>query len=105
MNWDKLKEGFCPKCGGMLSNVQPIMECEWGDFTIKKEKYLDLIKGKESTAYKKKKKEWEKIKRYKLKKKEKQQKSAELQNKEKLFNLNRMLEKGEITKEQYELKV
>ena len=104
MNWEKLKEGYCPKCEGMLLD-KGRLKCECCDFEIKKGKYFDLIKGKESTAYKKKKKLWENIKRYKANKKIKQQKSTELQNKEKMFNLKRMFEKGEITREQYELKI
>ena len=104
MNWELLKTGYCPKCEGMLLD-KGVLECEDCDFSIKKAKYFDLIKGKESKAYQKKKKLWENIKNYKRNKKIKQQKSTELQSKEKMFNLKRMFEKGEITRNEYELKI
>ena len=104
MNWELLKTGYCPKCEGMLLD-KGVLECEDCDFNIKKAKYFDLIKGKESKAYKKKKQLWQSIKNYKAKKKEKEKSAKEIAQKERMFNLKRMFEKGEITKNEYELKI
>ena len=90
MNWDNLKKGYCPECEGMLIEFNQLLNCECCSFTIRKVKYFDLIKGKQSKAYQAKLKKWQRIADYHKNKKEKINKAKELQDKERQFNLTKM---------------
>lgn len=108
MNWDILKEGKCPKCEEYMDKKGRIIQCKYCEFKIRESKFDDLVKGKESSAYKKKMKTIKGVQKYNLRasnNKENRKDVNETLAKEKLYNLNKMLAKGEISKVEYESKI
>lgn len=102
MNWNNLSKGICiNECNEPLEDRGGIIYCKYCDFKIRRKKYIDLIKGKESSSYKKVVNKFEKIKKYR----EKIKKSVQSNIDERKSNLKRMFIKGIIAKEEYELKI
>lgn len=104
MNWVNLSKGLCPKCSNELIKAKKGMTCFKCLYRLSYEKYLDLSKGKESKAYKEKVKYYNKIKQYNKTKKQKENQIFNIQKQERLDNLKRMLGKGLISIEEYNLK-
>lgn len=111
MDWNNLKEGKCPKCGGTLGKIGNVWICEKTyskencDFSIRAEKLNDLAKGKESVAYKKKMEHYKGLKKRSAQNKKKREETSQILKAERLSNLRRMLSKGEISQEEYDKKV
>ena len=107
MIWNNLKKGKCPNedCQELLEERSRTVSCKNCFFEMRMSKYLNVIKGKESTAYKKKVRSFEKIKEYKQKQNDRIVLAAENAIREKIGNLMRMLHKGTITKELFDVKM
>lgn len=92
MKWNNLNIGKCPneECEEILQETQRKVECKRCMFSMRMSKYLDLIKGKESDAYKKATRKYRDAKKYNEKKKIHQKEIDELYKKEREFNLMKM---------------
>lgn len=102
MNWNNLSKGICiNECNEPLENKGRMVICRYCDFKIRMSKYQDLIKGKESKAYKKATSNFQRIKKYK----DKMSKSIDANRIERENNLKRMLNKGIITQDEYNIKM
>lgn len=102
MNWNNLSKGTCINdCNEPLEAKGRMIYCKYCGFKIRLHKYQDLIKGKESKSYKKAVNHFEKIKKYK----EKMKKSIQENIDERNSLLKRMLIKGKISQEEYDIKV
>lgn len=100
-NWSNLNKGYCiNNCNEPLKNHGNTIFCEYCNFKIGMSKYKDLIKGKDSTAYKRSLAHFNKLKTYN------EHINSVIQSgiDERKSNLRRMLAKGLITKEEFELK-
>lgn len=103
-NWGNLSKGTCINCDEILEEENGIVFCKYCSFRISLKKYMDLIKGKESQAYKAKVSRFKKIKKFKEKQKKQIKISNDIQNQERLSNLRRMLTKGLISQQEYDEK-
>jgi len=102
MNWSNLNKGICiNECNEPLESKNAMIFCKYCNFKIRKNKYLDLIKGKESSAYQKTVKRFQKLKDYKEKMKQSINQNVEERN----SNLRRMFAKGKITEAEYNIKI
>lgn len=88
MDWNKLKQGICPniECDEILKQEYRKVVCGICNFQIRRSKYDDLIKGKESNAYKNKVRSLKRIKKIAKKVVTSNKKYQELQRKEIEFN-------------------
>lgn len=101
MNWNNLSKGICiNECNEPLEAKGRMIYCKYCDFKIRQNKYQDLIKGKESKAYKSTVKRFDKIKMYK----EKMNNAVQENINERKSLLRKMFLKGKISKEEYEEK-
>lgn len=105
MDWKILIDGKCPNCRIYLSKKGSIMQCDKCLFKIREAKFNDLIKGKDSDSYKKKIKEIKKYQLRALKTKINKENTANILRQEKIYNLNRMVGRGEISKDTYDIKI
>ena len=44
LDWSKLEEGFCPRCGFSLDEIGDTFKCKFDDFSISKEKMVEIQK-------------------------------------------------------------
>ncbi len=100
MNWKNLEKGLCPKCGGGQEKkpTEGLITCIDCDFSIRESKYMDLIKGKNSNAYKKVVNKYKNIKKANKEKKSRLDNARKQQEKEKEFNLKKMKMKNDNIK-------
>lgn len=117
MNWDNLKRGTCPTCDEVL--YQPggregsMVECKYCPFKIKLAKYTDLIKGKQSNAYKNRVADICRRRAFEKKREERKRtigvtakkKYGKKQDDERRHSLNLMLRRGLITKAEFDMKM
>lgn len=87
--WKNLHLGLCPKCSGALNEYSGKMRCDCG-FKIACGKFKDLVKGHESSAYRKVVKKYKAIKKYHKKEKSSLQMAIDKQNQERESNIRRM---------------
>lgn len=105
MNWENIKKLQCPACSNSLDVQEQLTCCNHCPFTISTNKLTELSKPKEqSVPYQKAKAKYKSIKKYNTQKREKLKKAKETQSKERLSNLRRMLDRGEITQFEYNTK-
>lgn len=92
MDWNKLKQGICPniECDEILKQEYRKVVCSICNFQMRRSKYDDLIKGKESNAYKKKVAKYRNAKATAKKIIERNKKWSNLQNKEVEFNRKKL---------------
>lgn len=88
MDWNKLKQGICPniECDEILKERFGMVTCGICNFKMRRSKYDDLIKGKESKAYKRKVAMFNGFKKRTKRIQEAKNKWSILQNKEVEFN-------------------
>ena len=95
--WDNLHKGLCPKCNGVLfDNTYGFFKCSDCTFKIGSGKFADMVKGKQSTAYRKVLKQRKQAQKFYKKEKTRLGQIIEQQNKERESNLRRMQAKGLI---------
>lgn len=97
MDWNKLKQGICPniECDEVLKQEYRKVVCNICNFQMRRSKYDDLIKGKESNAYKRKVAMFNGLKKRAKRIKEKKNKWSILQNKEVEFNRKKLERENE----------
>ncbi len=97
---------MCPECSSHMLDVSGVhVICKLCGFKIRSSKVEDIVKGKDSIAYKKAVANYMDLKKRDKKNKLKKIVSKKIQDDERLSLLNRMLCKGEISQEEYNSKI
>ena len=106
MNWDNLRHNKCPDCTNELMLGDRISKCSSCTFRIRTNKLEELKKPKEESAsYKAAVARNKAINRRAKEAKKRRILAREIQNKERLDNLRRMLAKGLLSQEDYNKKI
>ncbi len=106
MKWENLKNGLCPKCDGVLQPSGRMVICTNGDFNMRMNKMGELMKGKtESKSYQNAIKKYTSLKKRSDDNKKRKVQSAIAQSEERKANLRRMVTKGLISQQEYDLKL
>lgn len=106
MNWDNLRQDRCPECASELELSERICKCSSCTFRIRTNKLEELKKPKEESAsYKAAVARNKAINKRAKEAKKRRILAREIQNKERLDNLRRMLAKGLLSQEDYNKKI
>jgi uncharacterized Zn finger protein (UPF0148 family) len=107
MKWENLKNGTCPNdCNEPLVNNGGLVVCKFCDFKVRISKYEDLIKDKkDSKRYQQTVARYQRLKVAKKRQKDNLTKVFSDAKAERLLNLKRLLNRGAITKEEYDYKI